>query len=950
MERSQGDTNNMEIEGSNASKPNILDTMKLDKALRVAKRKSKDGQLEEAQHIYQDILQKYSKNKEALIALQSLTKGTTTVPKDPPSDQLRSIINLYTQGQLQQALSECSRKLERFPNSVVLYNISGACNAGLMQYDAAIDSYKRALVIKSDYADAYNNMGMALKGKGDLEAAINSFKQALKINPDYAEVYINMGATLNDKGDLGAAINSYKQALKIQPNNADAYSNIGNALKDKGDLEAAINSYRKALKIRPNYAEVYNNMGVALQATGNLETAINSYKKALNIKPNYAEAYNNMGIAHKDKGDLEVAIHSYKQSLKIRPDYAHAYNNMGIALKDKGDLEAAIHSYQQALNIKPNYAEACSNMGNALKDKGDLESAIHSYKQAIQINPGYAEAFNNIGNALKDQGDLVAAIKNYKQATQINPNYAHAYYNLGIALQGNDNLEAAIESYKQAVTIKPDYAEAYYNLGTALNSIGDKKAAIENYRQALHIKPDYAKARAQKLHQQAQICDWDAIEKDLALIPKLGIHTQAVSPFSMLSLEDSPERHKMRSEAFSKKFDEHKTLLPPKPQLPQKSQRLRIGYFSADFREHAVAYLIAKVLETHDRRRFDVYGYSIGPAKGSDMRQRLSKAFDVFIDVQGMSDKEVALLARQDKIDIAIDLTGYTANHRAGIFAYRAAPVQISYLGYSVTMGADFMNYIIADPVLIPSGYEQYYSERILRLPNSFMPTDNTRPISTRLMTRSDMGLPEIGFVFCCFNNNYKISPREFDLWMRVLLKVEGSVLWLRNSNALSENNLRKQAETRGVEPSRLVFAERAPLEEHLARQKLADLFIDTFAYNAHTTASEALWAGLPLVTMLGDSFAARVAGSLLTAIGLPELITETEQDYEALILHLATHPERLAQIRETLMDNRLSTPLFDTELYTKHLEDGYQQAYQRYADGKLPKNILVSTQLQTEV
>ena len=260
------------------------------------------------------------------------------------------------------------------------------------------------------------------------------------------------------------------------------------------------------------------------------------------------------------------------------------------------------------------------------------------------------------------------------------------------------------------------------------------------------------------------------------------------------------------------------------------------------------------------------------------------------------------------------------------------------------------MNYIIADPVLIPSGYEQYYSERILRLPNSFMPTDNTRPISTRLMTRSDMGLPEIGFVFCCFNNNYKISPREFDLWMRVLLKVEGSVLWLRNSNALSENNLRKQAETRGVEPSRLVFAERAPLEEHLARQKLADLFIDTFAYNAHTTASEALWAGLPLVTMLGDSFAARVAGSLLTAIGLPELITETEQDYEALILHLATHPERLAQIRETLMDNRLSTSLFDTELYTKHLEDGYQQAYQRYADGKLPKNILVSTQLQTEV
>ena len=949
MERSQDDAKTMEIEGSHASKPNILDTMKLDKALRVAKRKSKDGQLEEAKHIYQDILQKFSKNKEALIALQSFAKGTTTVPKDPPSDQLRSIINLYTQGQLQQALSECSRILERFPNSVVLYNISGACNAGLMQFDAAIESYKQALVIKPDYADAYNNMGMALKGKGDLEAAINSFKQALNINPDYAEVYINMGATLNDKGDLGAAIDSYKQALKIQPNNADAYSNIGNALKDKGDLEAAINSYRKALKIRPDYAEVYNNMGIALQATSNLNAAIHSYKKALNIKPNYAEAYNHMGIAQMDNGDLEAAIHSYKQALNIKPDYALVYNNMGIALKDKGDLEAAIHSYKQALNIKPNYAEVFSNMGNALKDKGDLEAAIRSFKQAIAINPGYAEAYSNIGNALKDKGDLEAAMDSYKRAIAINPHYAYGHYNMANALQDRGNLEAAIESYKKALMIKPDYAEAYYNMGLAQDIKGDQEAAIESYSQAMQIKPDYAKARAQKLYQQAHICDWKAIEEDRALIPELGILAQVISPFSMLSFEDSPERHQMRSKNYANR-SHVQPLLPLAYQPPKKPQPIRVGYFSADFHNHATMHLMIKVFECHNQKEFETHAYSFGPNRDDKMRQRVIKAVDIFHDVTHLSNQEIALFSQANNIDIAVDLKGFTKDNRMSIFAYRAAPIQINHLGYPGTMGADFIDYIIADKLVIPEKFESFYSERIIRLPYTYQPNDNTRVISETVVTRLEMGLPEQGFVFCCFNNSYKISSEEFNIWMRVLGKIEGSVLWLIKANKRAVKNLKKEAQSRGVASHRLIFADKAPQDQHLARHRLADLFIDTFNCNAHTTASDALWAGLPLVTKLGNSFAARVAGSLLTAIGLPELIAESNEGYEALILDLANNPKRLIAIKEKLAVNRLSTPLFDTELFTKHLEDGYQQAYHQHADGKLPKNILVPTQLQTEV
>ena len=772
MIRALKEINEMNSEGSDSSKPNILDTMKLEKALRLAKKKLKDNQVEDAKNIYQDILQKFSKNKQALVALQLLAGGVKVLPEDPPSDQLQSIINLYTKGHLQQALSKSSEILERFPNSAILHNITGTCNASLMQFDAAIVHYKQAIIIYPNYADAYNNMGIALNGKGDLEAAIKSCRQALKIKPDYAE----------------------------------------------------------------------------------------------------------------------------------------AHNNMDNALLDKGDLEAVIDSYNNALTIKPNYSEALYNIGNALKDKGDLDVAIQHYKQAIHINPNYALAYNNMGLTLSAKGDV----------------------------------ETAIKSYEKVISIDPYHADAFYNKGNALVKKGDLAVGIESYKMALKIKHDHHSARANKLHNQSHICDWVAIDQDQHLIPNLGTSTEAISPFVLQSLEDATERHRLRSEIFNKKLYRYNTSLPLAERPSKVPERLRIGYFSADFHEHAVAYLIAKVLETHDRKRFEIYGYSIGPSKDDEMRQRLIKAFDVFDDVSEMNNQDAALLARRDKIDIAIDLTGYTQNSRQGIFAHRAAPVQINYLGYSGTMGTDFIDYIIADPVVIPTGYEHFYNERILRLPNTFIPTDNTRKMSTRPMSRSEAGLPDNGFVFCCFNNNYKIRPQEFDIWMRVLLEVEGSVLWLRNSNEWSETNLRYHVETRGVDPSRLIFAGRVPMDEHLARHKLADLFLDTFTDNAHTTATEALWAGLPVVTKAGKGFSARAAASLLTAADLPELITETEQQYEALIVNLSSNPERLAQVREKLANNIQSSPLFNTERYTKHIENGYQQACQRYFDGGLAKDIIV--------
>jgi len=546
-----------------------------------------------------------------------------------------------------------------------------------------------------------------------------------------------------------------------------------------------------------------------------------------------------------------------------------------------------------------------------------------------------------MGIVLQEQGKLEEAIEAYNKALAINPNYANAYNNMGAILQDQGKLEEAIEAYNKALAIKPDYAEAYNNMGNALKEQGKLEEAIEAYNRALSIKPDYEAARVQKLLQQARICNWESIAKDVNLIPELGTSEEHVPPFALLPLEDAPERHLTRSKIYAKAKYPQKTL-PAKDRPSKRPKRIRIGYFSTDFKEHPVAYLIAKVLEQHNRDQFEVFGYSVYGSSSCAMRRRLEKSFDSFIDVQSMSDRDIALQARQDEIDIAIDLNGYTGHARTGIFSYRAAPIQINYLGFPGTMGSNFMDYIVADRFLIPPESQKHFSEKQIYLPDVYVPTDNTLPFSNEPASRFDLGLPDSSFVFCAINNSYKLNQRVFDVWMRLLKSVGGSVLWLLETNKIVKANLEKEANKRGVTSDRLVFAKNVSHEKYLSQFHQADLFLDTFPYSAGATASNALWAGLPIVTKSGQSYTARMAGSMLNAIGLPELITETEQDYEALIFELATNPMKLAEIKDKLAINRLTQPLFNTELYTKHLENAYQQAYQNYFDGNLPQTIIV--------
>ena len=634
--------------------------------------------------------------------------------------------------------------------------------------------------------------------------------------------------------------------------------------------------------------------------------------------------------AHQLKGDLDQARALYDQILEAFPKNSRAKQALEALLSPSPVSKAVQNPSQEQLNALM-----------ALYHQGQLAAAAERAAALTEAFPGSFVLWNILGAANLRLRRLDAAIEGFQRASELKPADPDTHYNVGVALEEHGNLEEAIAAYQRALAIKPDYAEAHYNMGNALKDQGEVDEAIAAYQRAQAIKPDYSAAEAQMLHQMHHVCDWHKYDQLCSACDRLGISTDTVSPFAMLAMEDNAERQMLRSQIWARKqYKQAPLSLPAKPVI--RPERLRIGYFSADFHNFPGMYLMAGMLEQHDRANFEVYAFSYGPNKIDAMRERINCAVDEFVDIRTYSTDDAVSLSHKYGIDIAIHRNGYTQNSRSKLFSRRLAPIQMNYLGYPGTMGADFIDYIIADPTVIPADQRAFYAEKVIYLPNTYQPNDDARGIAQTTTTRADFGLPENGVVFCCFNNNYKISPHEFDIWMRLLSQVEGSVLWLLKSNKWAEPNLRREADVHGVDPSRLVFADWLSHSEHLARHKHADLFIDTFNYNAHTTASDALWAGLPVVTKVGQQFAARVSASLLTAVGLPELITTTEAEYEALIFELATNQSKLSEIRAKLETNRHTHPLFDTSGYTRDFERGLQEAYKRYFDGQAPADIWI--------
>jgi len=571
-----------------------------------------------------------------------------------------------------------------------------------------------------------------------------------------------------------------------------------------------------------------------------------------------------------------------------------------------------------------------------------FDDSLQSSERAVELKPDSAWAHNVRGNALANLRRSDEAIAAYEKAIALKPDHAEAYYNRGNAMKDLWRYEEAFDNYDKAIARKEDFAEAHFNQGSVLRALKRLGAAMSHYEKTRTLAPnmEFLPGIIHSIRQQ--MCDWSAYEEETETL-KRSIETsaRAADPFQVLSISHSNALNKRAARIFI----EAKTGTSGAAEAFVRRSRggkIRVGYFSADFHEHATGQLIAEVFERHDKNQFDVIGFSFGPDTGDAMRKRLMAAFGRFNDVSRQSDRQIAELARRLEIDIAIDLKGFTEASRPEIFAHRAAPIQVNYLGYPGTMGAEFIDYIVADRLVAPESQQGDYVEKIAYLPNSYQPNDGTRPIAATPYTRANCSLPERGFVYCCFNNNYKIAPDVFDGWMRILKQTPGAVLWLLADNDVAVENLRKEARMRAVDPDRLIFAARMPTAEHLARHRLADLFLDTLPYNAHTTASDALWAGLPVLTRIGETFAGRVAASLLMAVGLPELITKSRAEYEALAVELATNPGKLAGIKLKLAQNRLTTPLFDAGRYTRNLEAAYRAMYERYHAGLPPDHIYV--------
>ena len=713
------------------------------------------------------------------------------------------------------------------------------------------------------------------------------------------------------------------------------------AFQDR-NFDEACSILRGLLQNNINSADTIFELGVAYAKTNKFKEALAIFYCVQPYKSDDVRIPFNLGLIHSLEDMHQLAIEAYDLALKIQPNDAETLINKGSTYIDIKNYVLALETLEKAIQVSPNIPEAWSNKGISLNKLNLYQKSINAYNEAIRLSPRYYEAWSNKSVPLNKLRRFQEALEACDKALSLKPDYAEAWSNKGVTLHELKRYDQAIAHYDKALSLKPDYAEAWSNKGLTLNELKRYDQAIAHYDKALSLKPEIDWVSGDLQHAKMNICNWSGLAESLEDISKkIVVSERVANSFPLLALIDDTFLHKKSSEIYIQSKYPFNPILEAILKHP-KNEKIRIGYFSADFKNHPVAFLIAELFEIHDRSQFEIYAFSLVKAV-DEMRGRLQLAFDHFINVETQSDVQIAQLARSFGIDIAVDLTGLTKDARTGIFAHRAAPIQVNYLGYAGTMGADYIDYIVADKTLIPLDAQSSYTEKVVYLPNSYQVNDRKREISEKQFTREELGLPEDGFVFCCFNNNFKILPATFAGWVRILKAVEGSVLWLFQDNHLAAENLKKEAEKQDIAPDRLVFAERLPLSEHLARHHQADLFLDTFPYNAHTTTSDALWSSLPVLTLMGQSFASRVAASLLNTIDLPELITTSQEDYEALAIDLAMNPKKLIEIKLKLAHNRLATPLFDTPLFAQNLEAAYLRMYEIYQADLQPDHIVIS-------
>jgi predicted O-linked N-acetylglucosamine transferase (SPINDLY family) len=740
------------------------------------------------------------------------------------------------------------------------------------------------------------------------------------------------------QGELDAAERLYRAALDRHPAHFDAMHLLGVVLHQKGQHAAAADLIARAIAQNPRDPSAHANLAPALRRLGRLHEALASAERALALAPEHLQAQINRGNVLRDLGRRGEAIACYERVIAVNPRHAGAIRSRADTLLELGRGDDALAGFEQALALDPDDADARFGHGNALVALDRADEALAEYARVLAARPGHVDALNNCGSVLLAQHRPAEALAHLQRAIGLRPGDAGILNNLGIAQGDLGQAHEALASFDRAVAARGDYAEGWFNRGAALLDLQRHDEAASSFARVVELAPDYPFAAGQQLHARMLCCDWEGVGPLLERVRE-GVRTglRTIEPFAFHGIcDDLAELARCASTYATARYPAHRK--PLGDDVRYHHGKIRVGYLCGEFRAHATSLLMAGVWEAHDRERFELVAFDNGHDDGSELRRRIVAAFDEVVPIAALDDAAAAAAVRAREIDVLVNLNGYYGLGRQGVFARRPAPVQVNYLGFPGTLGAPYVDYLVADRHVILREDERHYAECVVRLPDSYQANDDRRAVDPHVPSRAEEGLPDDGFVFCCFNNSYKITPEVFAVWMRLLMRVPHSVLWLVQTTPVAARNLRREAERRGVAPERLVFAPYRDPARHLARHRLADLVLDTLPYNAHTTGSDALRSGVPVVTVRGRSFAGRVGASLLHAVGLPELVTESLPEYESLAWTLATDAAALAAMRGKLARLLEDCALFDTGRFTRHLEAAFAGMWVRHERGELPQ------------
>jgi predicted O-linked N-acetylglucosamine transferase (SPINDLY family)/glycosyltransferase involved in cell wall biosynthesis len=749
---------------------------------------------------------------------------------------------------------------------------------------------------------------------GKREEVIRLCQEALRVDPLHADSIYLLGVVALEANQHGEALRQFHAAAAIRPRDASFVSAIGEAYRGLGKIAEATESFRAAARIDAGLSTAHNALGEVLLDNGDAAASLEHFRTAIKVRPNYERAHMNMGRAHHVLGDLEKAKDSLSESVRINPKYSTAHNNLGAVLQAQGQSALAADHFRRALNVRPNYPEAHFNLGNAMLALGDPVGAVKELQEAIRLRPNYARAHAQLAQALFDMGQVAASVPVFQTALKNNPNDNPTRLRYGETLRLLNHLEEARKVFDQALQLEPDSVEAF----------------------------------SHRFRVRQELCDWTNRDSEVSRLWSDAQREMAsgkaasLHPLHAMSMPWDGQRQLLIAQSYAREVEKvaarvHSARATPSTQ----TDRIKIGYVSRDFYDHPVGHLIAPLFGLHDRKRFGVYAYSFGPNDSSTYRKRIEAGCEHFHDVMNLPLSDLNGRIRDDGIHILVDLMGFTGLARTAVFALRPAPIQASWLGYAGTMGASFIDYIIADATVTPPGKEADFREKVVRLPGSFMITDYQQELTDRKPSRREQGLPDEGFVFCGFNNAPKIEPMIFDVWMRILKQVPGSVLWLSIKEPAAQTNLRREAQSRGVDGARLIFSTHVKSKaDHLARLGLADLFLDTHYYNAHATTADAMWAGLPMLTCPGDAFASRVAASVIRAAGMGDLIVPDMSTYERTAVELARDRGNARELSRKLIAAWAREPLFDTPRFVRNLERSYEVMWQTYSAGSPPAAI----------